>query len=100
MVGTKLDMDRTEDFPQKTANWEVWARTSVDRKSIETNSIKKKKKNDVPHNNSLKRQNIFFRFSYFHSLFDLIVDYTRSTLVNERPARGSMVVFFLNVSEF
>lgn len=65
MVGTKLDMDRTEEFPQKTANWEVWARTSVDRKSIETNSKKKKiKKIDVPHNNSLKRH-IFLSFPIF-----------------------------------
>lgn len=31
-----------------------------------------------------QRQNIFFEFSYFHSLFvDLIVDYTRFELVNE-----------------
>lgn len=83
-VGTKFDEDRTEDFP----NSQVGGLTEDQcrQKSIETNSI-----NGCPTQQFTQRQNIFFKFSYFHSLFDLIVDYTRITLVNESPARGSMV---------
>lgn len=45
---------------------------------------------DVPHKVALKDRT-FFLFSYYHSLFVvLIVDYTRITLVNEKPARLCM----------